>query len=340
MKYSKAYAAITPPVVTLRLFVTTFIWEWFVRFARRQIISALHRGIVRGRLELYDSSLGHVTLGSQDLDVEDKIATMTVTNELFWVRVLLSYDIGFSEAYMAGDFQTPDLKAVLNLYIDNLEHLGALASPFYRILRLLDVISTFFFSHGIAKSIENVAGYNASNDMYKAFLSKEMMYSCPVWGKEEGGVRGDLDGHRRPGDLEAAQARKVTMFLNRARIGPGKRLLEIGSGWGGLAIAAARMGATVDTVTISKEQYVGAKENIANAGLEDKIRVHLLDYRHLPADFEHAFDACVSIEMLEAVGVRNMKKYLKVIDWALKDKDAFVVLSSTTYPEATYTPYQ
>lgn len=64
-----------------------------------------------------------------------------------------------------------------------------------------------------------------------------MMYSCPIWGKEEDGVRGDLEGHRRPGDLEDAQARKIAYILEKARLQPGDRLLEIGSGWGGLAIA-------------------------------------------------------------------------------------------------------
>lgn len=75
--------------------------------------------------------------------------------------------------------------------------------------------------------------------MEKAFLSKEMMYSCPLWGEEEGGVRGDLDGHRRARDLEAAQARKVAHILRKAGLRPGDRLLEIGSGWGGLAIAVS-----------------------------------------------------------------------------------------------------
>lgn len=99
-----------------------------------------------------------------------------------------------------------------------------------------------------------VAGYDASNELYQvrndlsntgrqfadqpqAFLSTEMQYSCPIWGEEEGGVRGDLEGLRRPGDLESAQRRKIEYILRKARLRPGDRLLEIGSGWGGVAIA-------------------------------------------------------------------------------------------------------
>ena len=74
----------------------------------------------------------------------------------------------------------------------------------------------------------------------QSFLSEEMMYSCPIWGDEEGGVRGDLEGHRRTGDLESAQNRKIQYVLRKARLRPGDRLLEIGSGWGGVAIAVSQ----------------------------------------------------------------------------------------------------
>ena len=145
-----------------------------------------------------------------------------------------------------------------------------------------------------------------------------MKYSCPLWGKEEGGVRGDLEGHRRPGDLEAAQERMIKYILKKAQLKPGDRLLEIGSGWGCIAIEvspygasihrlftylrytkAGRMGCMVDTITLSVEQMTLARELVKEAGLENQVRVHLVDYRNMPAEFEKAFDACVSLEMLE-----------------------------------------
>jgi len=80
----------------------------------------------------------------------------------------------------------------------------------------------------------DVRGSNKLISIWQAFLSKEMVYSCPVWGPDQGGIRGDLEGHRKPGDLEGAQDQKIKMLLAKARVRPGDRILEIGCGWGGL----------------------------------------------------------------------------------------------------------
>ena len=148
------------------------------------------------------------------------------------------------------------------------------------------------------------------------------MYSCALWGPEEGGVRGDLERGPSHNDLESAQLRKIHHVLMKARVRPGDRILEFGTGWGALAIevghhlllivitvfnshpgdsrqAARTYGATVDTLTLSSEQKLLAEERIDAAGLSDKITVHLLDYRCLPKSFDKAFDAFVSIEMVE-----------------------------------------
>ena len=148
------------------------------------------------------------------------------------------------------------------------------------------------------------------------------MYSCALWDDAEGGVRGDLITGPTDGDLEAAQLRKIHHVLKTARVKPGDRLLEFGTGWGGLAIevcdgtndrsssviltlnvqAAASYGCEVDTLTLSVEQKMLAEERVKERGLVGRVRVHLLDYRDIPKDFKHAFDAFVSIEMLEHVG--------------------------------------
>jgi cyclopropane-fatty-acyl-phospholipid synthase len=145
-----------------------------------------------------------------------------------------------------------------------------------------------------------------------------MMYSCALWTEAEGGVRGDLISGPTPGDLEAAQLRKIRYVLTAAKVKPGDRILEFGSGWGGMAIevgcvidpsttishlqlfqAARTFGCEVDTLTLSKEQKALAEERVKAAGLQDVIRVHLMDYREIPPSFEKAFDAFISIEMLE-----------------------------------------
>ncbi|KAK7680560.1 hypothetical protein QCA50_016342 [Cerrena zonata] len=342
---SSAYATLSSPVLSLsRAFGKSFtlsnlVWDKFVLFARAAVCAALARGIVRGQIEITDAH-GTQIFGQQELSKGTRSASIRVKDDAFWVRVYLWYDIGFSEAFMAGEFESPDLKEVLNIYIDNLSGLnGPLASTFYKLHSAAETL-IIRFSHGFSMAVENVAGYEASNDLYCSFLSQEMMYSCPIWGDEEGGVRGDLDGHRRPGDLESAQDRKIQYVLRKARLRPGDRLLEIGSGWGGVAIAAAKMGCTVDTITLSVEQMNGARERVKEAGLENQVRVHLMDYRNLPSDWEKAFDACISIEMLEAVGIEWMSTYISKIDWALKNERAAVVLTATCYPESFYTPYQ
>lgn len=106
--------------------------------------------------------------------------------------------------------------------------------------RITSTISSFYNSFlGQSKAnarLNVIASYDQSNELFKAFLSKEMMYSCALWGESEGGVRGDLEVGPTPGDLEAAQRRKIRHVLCQARVKSGDRILEFGTGWGGLAI--------------------------------------------------------------------------------------------------------
>ncbi|KAI0667899.1 S-adenosyl-L-methionine-dependent methyltransferase [Trametes maxima] len=346
-----SYNVMSPPsavphssVVPLPSSVSSIFWRALVTLARNTVLAALRNGIQDGQIDIVSQDGSVISIG-QPAAVESKSRSrhgqITIHDETFWVRVFTWYDIGFAESFLNGEFTSPDLKEVLNIYVDNfrygsLEGLSTIAYKFNTIVETL----TLRFSHNLTKAIENVAGYDASNDLYRAMLSEEMQYSCPIWGDEEGGVRGDIEGRRISGDLESAQRRKIQYILRKARLRPGDRLLEIGSGWGGVAIAAARMGCTVDTITLSVEQRALALERVAEAGVADRVRVHLMDYRKMPKEFEKAFDACVSIEMLEAVGTEWMPTYIKQIDWALKDDRAAVVLSATTYPEVSYRPLQ
>lgn len=146
------------------------------------------------------------------------------------------------------------------------------------------------------------------------------MYSCALWGPEEGGINGDLEPapsagsspssstetlvtdepSSAPGALEAAQQRKITRVLRRLRLPHGGRLLEFGTGWGALAIEAARTyGVDVDTLTLSAEQKRLAEERVREAALEGRVRVHLMDYREIPREWDGVFDAFVSVEMIE-----------------------------------------
>ncbi|KAI0352114.1 cyclopropane fatty acid synthase [Trametes cingulata] len=312
-------------------------------YSRSYVFNAMKSGITKGRLAIVDEDgAQHVFGEGDDKSAPPSVVTLWVHNASLWSRILISHDLGVSEAFMQGDFTVSDLKGLLNLWLDNRETLSGLTN----------VINTLFARYSalainalgrqslyMAKWNVEVA-YDISNAFYQCFLSEEMMYSCAIWSEAEGGVRGDLDRGPRTGDLEAAQQRKIRTILKKARVRPGDRLLEIGSGWGAMAVGAAELGCTVDTVTLSAEQMSMTQQRAAAAGLADRVRVHLCDYRELPRDFEHAFDAVVACEMIEAVGPRHLHTFFRTLDWALKTDRATIVITATSRPEHRWSEYQ
>ncbi|KAJ3754573.1 cyclopropane-fatty-acyl-phospholipid synthase [Lentinula raphanica] len=314
--------------------------SWLANFARSSILSVLNSAISVGQLTITDSEGTH-TYGRHRKG--GNAVHLKVVNEAFWLRLMFSGDLGFSEAYMVGDIEVENLKSCMDLWLDNQAGMEeTLSSSFARVSSAASGLYNSFFGQTKSQARLNaIASYDQSNTLFKAFLSHEMMYSCALWDESEGGVRGDLEMGPTPGDLEAAQRRKIHHVLRKARVKPGHRILEFGSGWGGLAIEAARtFGCEVDTLTLSIEQKTLAEERIKAAGLEKKIRVHLMDYREIPPEFEHAFDAFVSIEMLEHVGAKHYHTYFKLVDFALKSHEATAVVSASTFPESRYSGYQ
>lgn len=137
-------------------------------------------------------------------------------------------------------------------------------------------------------------------------------------------------------DLRAAQMRKVQHIISKAQIKPGHRVLEIGSGWGTLAITIVQTipSTQVDSITLSVAQRDLAVERIRKEGLEDRIRIHLMDYRSMPESWKGSFDRLVSVEMMEAVGREYMDTFWKQMNWAMKPKSAVGVVQCITLPEA------
>ena len=136
--------------------------------------------------------------------------------------------------------------------------------------------------------------------------------------------------------LVAAQQRKLAHVVSHARILPGHRVLEIGSGWGSLALYIVQHvpKVQIDTITLSENQCAHVRAEVARQGFKDRIRVHLLDYREMPRDWDGSFDRVVSIEMIEAVGLENVDVYWASIDRVLKRKNAAGVIQGITIPEA------
>jgi cyclopropane-fatty-acyl-phospholipid synthase len=222
----------------------------------------------------------------------------------FFRRLGASGLIGFGESYMAGDWDSADLTGVLTVFAANV---GDLVPPWQQRLRQVAVRRHPSDDQQTREGARRNIGrhYDLSNELFASFLDETMTYSSAVFGTGPDGAP-----IAAPSLLAEAQRRKIDLLLDRAGVGPGCRMLEIGTGWGELALRAARRGAQVATITISSEQQALAVRRVAEAGLSDQISVELRDYR----DIQGKFDAICSVEMLEAVGERYWDAYFTALD--------------------------
>ena len=222
----------------------------------------------------------------------------------FFRRLGASGLIGFGESYMAGDWDCADLTGLLTVFA---AHVDELVPPWLQRLRGLAVRRPpKDDAQTIAGARRNISRhYDLSNDLFALFLDETMTYSSALFGSGPDGTPVAAQ-HL----LAEAQRGKIDRLLDRAGVGPGCRVLEVGTGWGELAIRAARRGANVVTITISREQQALAARRVAEAGLSGQVSVELRDYR----DVAGQFDAICSVEMLEAVGERYWDAYFASLD--------------------------
>lgn len=227
--------------------------------------------------------------------------------DALWRRIGSGGLIGFGEAFMAGDWTTDDLVGVLTAFA---ERPGDLVPRPLQWLRAAALPKHPLSEHNTAANTRrNIARhYDLSNDLFASFLDDTMSYSSALFDQP-------LRGSDRPAwsDLATAQHRKIDRLLDLAGVGPGTRLLEIGTGWGELCLRAAARGATVRSVTLSSEQRDLARTRVEAAGHADRVQIDLLDYRQV----DGTYDAVVSVEMIEAVGQRYWPAYFQTIDRVL-----------------------
>ncbi|PPR01796.1 hypothetical protein CVT24_001692 [Panaeolus cyanescens] len=283
-------------------------------------------------------------------------AKLTVKEENFWVRMLLHADFGFADAFMLGEIEVDKLCDIFKIFVLNRKSVGELSTLLSPIIRAISYIANLRLANGVTGSKSNIsAHYDLSNDFFAAFLSWDLTYSCSIFDEDAKGLAGDLIEPRpiapprrsyndvrtiEMDDLERGQMAKLHLIAQRAHIKPGSRVLEIGCGWGSFAIlAAGTYGATVDSITISDEQKVAVDKNIADANLSHAITVHVMDYRQLPEHFHNAFDAVVSIGVMEHVGIEFMKGWFDKISWAMKPEGSFKVFTMTTVPDTRWNQY-
>jgi len=222
----------------------------------------------------------------------------------FFARLGRDQLIGFGEAYLSGAWDAEDLGAFLSVLAAELTDLVPQRLQAFRALVARRPPSRVRSS--VRNSRANIAHhYDLSNDLFELFLDPTLTYSAALF---------DTDpALARAADLQEAQERKMDRLLDQAHVREGTRLLEIGSGWGALAIRAAERGAQVRTITLSAEQRSLAEERIRRAGHSDRVSVELCDYREVAG----SFDAVVSVEMIEAVGWQYWREYFETIDRVL-----------------------
>ena len=228
-------------------------------------------------------------------------ASVDIRGWMALVRLATSGSVGWYKAWTLGEWASPDPVALFELFSAEavpLGDVGRAKGPF----RWVNALAHRLRDNAPRTARKNIAAhYDLGNDFYSAWLDATMTYSSARFASPDEG-------------LEDAQRRKMAMLLDRLDLKPGQHLLEIGCGWGSLAIAAARRGVEVVGLTLSREQKAWAEAKIAEAGLADRIEIRLQDYR----ETAERFDAVASVEMVEAVGERWWGAYLDSIARNLK----------------------
>lgn len=288
----------------------------------RMLVLSIFERMVHGhmRLELPDGSLRE--FGRAGATVSARIR---IVNEAFFKKCLLYGDVGFGEAYVDGDWHTDSIERVITWAIENLENLPSMSGTkvravWFNLLKAYNRFQHWLRPNSIATSRRNIAEhYDLGNAFYSLWLDESMTYSSALY--TSGGQ-----------SLEEAQFAKYDALCRKLRIREEDHVLEIGSGWGGFSIHAAKnYGCRVTTVTISEEQFRFAKDRFAAEGVSDKIDIRLSDYRNLSGKF----DKIVSIEMMEALGDRYLETYLAKLKELLKPR-GIVGLQYITVPDCRH----
>lgn len=301
---------------TLRLKTPTLLEKM-----SRALIERYLSKLTQGRLELTDPEGRKIFYGSPEGPVT---ARMRVRRHRFFWRLLKDSGIGLGEGYMARDWESDDPTAVLRLFVDNKPAVSAKPSFLRGFADILNRWRHLGRKNTLQGSRKNIGDhYDLSNDFFRTFLDDHMLYSSAVYWD--------------PADsLLAAQQNKLQKMIEKAGIRSSHHVLEIGCGWGGFAIKAAReTGCRVTGITLSQEQLREASARVKSLGMEDRIEFLLCDYRQMKG----AFDRIISIEMLEAVGHEYLGSFFEACDRLLKP-DGVAVIQTITIPDQRYESYR
>ncbi|HET6554304.1 MAG TPA: cyclopropane-fatty-acyl-phospholipid synthase family protein [Dyella sp.] len=282
------------------------------RVLRGKLLSAM-QGIRHGRLSLHDA-LGRVDLGCGADSPAPLQVQLRVNDMRFYRALALNGSVGAGEAYADGWWRCDDLVTLVRLLVLNRDLLDQMEGGIARVGGMVMRAWHALRDNTRTGARRNIAAhYDLGNAFFSLFLSPDLMYSSALW--------------RDPGDtLETASTRKLDAICRKLDLKPGDRVVEIGSGWGGFALHAAKhYGCHVTTATISREQHALASRRIAEAGLREQVTLLLKDYR----DLDGQYDKLVSIEMIEAVGARYLPVYFAKLGALLKPEGIGLVQAIT-----------
>ena len=287
--------------------------------AKKILLRALAH-LAQGQLTIVDGTQSHV-FGDHNSALH---ATMQVQHPSFYRQVVFGGSIGAGEAYIQGHWCSPDLTKVVQVFARNLALLDNIERYFSWLSNGVNRIKHVFNRNSQSGSKRNIlAHYDLGNDMYQTFLDPEMMYSSAIYPTDDA-------------CLAQAQLHKLDTICQRLELQPGQTLLEVGTGWGALAIYAAKhYGVTVTTTTISDAQYDYAVARVNSEGLADKVTLLKQDYRELTGEY----DRVVSIEMIEAVGHEYLPGFFEKLQHLLKPEGKLLI-QAITIADQRYDSYR
>jgi cyclopropane-fatty-acyl-phospholipid synthase len=288
------------------------------RLVRDQVLSRLAH-LREGRLivqDLTDGGRRHAFGGER----EGLLATITVRDPRAWAAIALGGTIGAAESYADAWWDADDLAATIRIVLGAGDGADSVESGLAKVGALVHKLRHRTRRNTVEGARANIAAhYDLGNEFFSLFLDPTMTYSCAIFERPEM-------------SLEEAQVAKMERVCRKLDLRPGQHLLEIGTGWGGLAMHAAQHhGVRVTTTTLSRHQHAFATRRVREAGLEDRITLLLSDYREL----EGTFDRIVSIEMIEAVGWEYYETYFGQLGKLLAE-DGLALVQAITIPDHRY----
>jgi len=281
----------------------------------RTAVSQVLRRLRNGRIDVVEAGRER-SFGPANAELRARVA---IHDPAAW-RGALHGSVGLGETYVDGLWETDDLVALIRIAARELRQTGGVRGAVARPRGWAHRVRGLVPDNTRTRARQHIAAhYDLGNELFASFLDERMLYSCAYFPQEGA-------------SLEQAQLAKLERICAELRLGPENHLLEIGSGWGGLAIHAAREhGCRVTTTTISPAQHELASRRVREAGLGDRVEVLMEDYR----DLRGSYDRLVSVEMIEAVGWRHFDEYFRRCSELLSSK-GLMLLQAITIDDRLY----